>query len=86
VSADMPDEANTPAWRDLHPGEDPRVEAMIFARLRETQRAALPLQVFVTAIPMRLQTSFSVASRIYCSGMSSPRVSTAPARSRTHER
>ena len=28
--------ANHPSWSALHPGEDPRAEALVFARLRET--------------------------------------------------
>jgi hypothetical protein len=39
VLVDMPDDARTPSWRQLHPGDDPRVEVMIFARLRETPGA-----------------------------------------------
>jgi len=27
--------APAPSWRALHPGEDPRVEAILFARLRD---------------------------------------------------
>lgn len=29
-----------PSWSALHPGEDPRAEALVFARLRETSGAA----------------------------------------------
>jgi hypothetical protein len=35
----MPDDARTPTWRQLHPGEDPRVEEIIFAYLREMSGA-----------------------------------------------
>lgn len=35
ANQDRPSKAPPPTWRQLHPGEDPRIERMQFARFRD---------------------------------------------------